>query len=132
MSLSYFFWVLFSELWVAFFPHRRLLCIKATIPGSEELLQDIEFDSNINFDNPMNKAVAKDLQQLKSQLASAEYMLTELQLEKERLKKQSRGLPAASAGAGAAMDETYDSVNIDFGLDGKSAEFEMVSPMQRK
>lgn len=46
LSLMYFFWILFSELWVAFYPNTPLLCIR---PEEEKILNNREGPDGDDF-----------------------------------------------------------------------------------
>jgi len=83
LSLAYFFWILFSEIWVAFYPERELLCIRHRRENDDELVyKDVEF-SDINFENPMGRDdnEGDTVQQLQMKLARAEKKLADLQRE---------------------------------------------------
>lgn len=89
VSLSYFFWILFTELWVAFYPTVPLFCIKPK-KTHEQLDTDIEF-AEISFErqNPINdEDKEREVTKLQTQLESAETLITQMQSEIGTLKKQ--------------------------------------------
>lgn len=89
ISLGYFFWVLFSELWVAFFPTVPLFCIKPK--NIEESI-----DTDIEFADVAYERQAKDdggersiqVTKLQAELETAENMIQQMQAEMATLKKQ--------------------------------------------
>lgn len=113
ISLSYFFWVLFTELWVAFFPTVPLFCIKPE--EKEEVIDtDIEFADvsyerqTKNDDGSTNIRVTT----LQKELETAEGIIQQMQAEMTTLKKQRKttlGTPGSvmsPMGAAAAPKKT--------------------------
>jgi hypothetical protein len=101
LSLLYFFWVLFTELWVAFYPTVPLLCIKPK-KVEETIDTDIEFaDVSYERHNPINDGADKEMEivRLQTQLETAEAMLSQMQSEIGKLKRQRKSdTMVASAG----------------------------------
>jgi hypothetical protein len=101
VSLAYFFWVLFTELWVAFYPTVPLLCIKPK-KVVDVIDTDIEFaDVSYERQNPINDGADKQMEivRLQTQLETAEAMLSQMQTEIGTLKKQRKtDTMVASAG----------------------------------
>jgi hypothetical protein len=106
LSLLYFFWVLFTELWVAFYPTVPLLCIKPK-KVEETIDTDIEFaDVSYERQNPINDGADKEMEivRLQTQLETAEAMLSQMQSEIGTLKKQRKAdTMVASAGPVAGL-----------------------------
>ena len=88
-SLTYFFWVLFTELWVAFYPTIPLFCIKPK-KEHQQLDTDIEF-AEISFErqNPIIDEAEKEREfvRLQTKLETAETMISQMQSEIGVLKK---------------------------------------------
>jgi hypothetical protein len=101
LSLLYFFWVLFTELWVAFYPTVPLLCIKPK-KVVEAIDTDIEFaDLSYERQNPINDGADKEMEivRLQTQLETAEAMISQMQSEIGSLKKQRKTDNMISTGA---------------------------------
>jgi hypothetical protein len=98
LSLGYFFWVLFSELWVAFYPTVPLFCIKPK-KVEEELNTDIEFaDISYERENPINDGEkSTEIVRLQTQLETAESMISQMQSEINSLKKSRKSETVASS-----------------------------------
>jgi len=100
VSLSYFFWVLFTELWVAFYPTVPFLCLKPK-KVEEAIDTDIEFaDVSYERQNPMNDGADKEMEivRLQTQLETAEAMISQMQTEIGTLKKQRKSDTMVSGG----------------------------------
>jgi hypothetical protein len=89
LSMGYFFWVLFSELWVAFFPTVPLFCIKPT-EEEEALDNDIEFADIFKKELVSRPDNSQETIRLQTKLETAEGMITQMQTENARLKKQAK------------------------------------------
>ena len=108
LSLAYFFWILFSEIWVAFYPEKELLCIRHRRENDDELVyKDVEF-SDINFENPMGRDDdgGDTVQQLQMKLARAEKKLADMQ--REGSGARSPPVPAKPATMGIATSSGYN------------------------
>lgn len=100
ISLTYFFWVLLTELWVAFYPTVPLLCIKPK-KVQEVIDTDIEFaDVSYERQNPINDGADKEMEivRLQTQLETAEAMISQMQSEIGTLKKQRKTDTMVSTG----------------------------------
>jgi hypothetical protein len=99
ISLGYFFWVLFSELWVAFFPTVPLFCIKPK--EVEEVIDtDIEF-ADVTFERQtkdMGGDKSIQVTKLQAELETAENMIQQMQAEMATLKKQRKTTLGAPGG----------------------------------
>ena len=92
VSMLYFAWVLFGELWIAFYPETPLpfLCIKAKEKkAEEEKLEEVDF---VKFDDAVVSSASTEKSggnsvKLQMKLETAEQMIQEQQAEIARLKK---------------------------------------------
>lgn len=133
-SIIYFLWVLFSELWVAFYPEKPLplLCIKPPEKkDEEEKLEEVDF---VKFDN-VNSAVHADQKsgdsavKLQMKLETAEQMIQEQQSEIARLKKGNTAVKAAFAAPSTASRQNKPKIKKAFG----PGEFEMqTNPLAKR
>ena len=89
VSLGYFFWVLFSELWIAFFPTVPLFCIKPK-EKQEEIDTDIEF-ADVSYERQTRSDggdQSMKVTKLQTELETAEGIIQQMQAEMATLKKQ--------------------------------------------
>lgn len=136
ISIGYFLWVLFGELWVAFFPEipLPLLCIKPPEKkDEEEKLEEVDF---VKFDDkitPMHNEQKSGDSSVKIQmkLETAEQMIQEQQAEIARLKKgNTSAVKAAFAAPQVSARPNKPKIKKQFESGG---DFEMQSnPLARK
>ncbi len=135
VSIVYFGWVLFSELWVAFYPNTPLpiLCIKPPeAKRDEEKLEEVDFvkfeADDVKVDNS-EKGNASSIK-LQMKLESAEQMIQEQQNEIARLKKgNTTAVQQAFSAPAAQARPSKPKIKKAFG----SQEFEMQSnPMAKR
>ena len=135
VSILYFFWVLFGELWVAFFPEKPLplLCIKPPEKKEEEeKLEEVDF---VKFDDQISPVQTTEKSgdssvKLQMKLETAEQMIQEQQNEIARLKKgNTSAVKAAFAAPAAAARPNKPKIKKQFG----GGEFEMQSnPLMKR
>jgi len=141
ISILYFSWVLFSELWVAFYPEKPLplLCIKPKPKvEEEEKLEEVDFVKFRESENPMQPQKSGESSvQLQMKLETAEQMIQQQQAEIARLKKQGSVANVAvqqafAAPVAQAQRKPAPKVKKDFGVSASGTEFAMESnPMRR-
>ena len=134
--------MLFSELWVAFYPETPLplLCIKPKPKvEEEEKLEEVDFVKFQESESPMQTQKSGESSvQLQMKLETAEQMIQQQQAEIARLKKQ--GSVAANtavqqafaAPVAQAQRKPAPKVKKEFGVSASGNEFSMESnPMRR-
>jgi hypothetical protein len=130
LSLLYFFWVLLTELWVAFYPTVPLFCIKPK-KVVEAIDTDIEFaDVSYERQNPINDGTDRQMEmvRLQTQLETAEAMISQMQSEIGSLKKQRKTDHMVSTGAPVSAPKKGKKKTMspmDGGLDGIYLSVEM-------
>ena len=142
LSILYFGWVLFSELWIAFYPETPLplLCIKAKVKKEEDdVLEEVDF---VKFDEAGPQQVEKqgaNTTQLQMKLETAEQMIQQQQSEIARLKKAGAGTAggavqqAFAVPGGTASKKPVVKVKKEFSTSASGNEFEVhVNPMRRQ